>query len=140
MLRSLHVFKLVFLEVIVQLRVHLSLFQIALCPLARIYLLHRDCLKRVKTTYILRQSQLLLRVHPVSRHLSPTAVANVGASASPLLLESMHLVIQILLLVLVLTRLVHDRLGDAPSAPLAPLLLVVVKGRVYASLLTRPHL
>jgi len=76
-------------------------------------------------------------MHPVSGHLCPAAIANVGASAAPLLLESLHLVIQILLLILVLTRLVHDRLGDAPRAPL---LLVVVKGRVYPSLLTRPHL
>ena len=58
--------KLVFLQVVVHLSVHLHVLQRAFCPLVRSYLLKDTFMIRfVSLTYVLGQSELLLSVEAV---------------------------------------------------------------------------
>ena len=92
---------------------------------------------------IFGQSQLLLYIQTISLHLSSTSISYIRAS-SPLintsfLSQSLHLVIQILLLVeiKVLASLIDHGLCDTTRSAL---FLVVIQGSVYPSLLTRAHI
>ena len=114
--------QLVLLQVVVHLSVHLHVLQRAFCPLVRSYL-------------VLGQSELLLGVEAVCLQFGASSISDVRCS--PTLLQSLHLVIQILLLVHVLTSLINDCLSDAACSAL--LFVVVAQSRINATLLTRAH-
>ena len=135
------VLQLVLLQVVVQLWVYLrrvGRLKGTFGPWVHLLRSEKSQVSGESVTYLLGESELLLNVDAIGLQLLVACVADVRGSPATgaLLLQRLHLVIQILLLVHVLVRLVHDRLRDAPCPHL---LLVVLERRVDPPLLTGPH-